>query len=46
MKAFGKQTIGKTFGNCREKSPDRSYLIPQIHGHPGVGQVYLELDST
>lgn len=30
---------GKSFGLSREKSPDRSYLIPQIHKHPGPGNV-------
>lgn len=30
---------GRTFGCAREKSPDRSYLVPQIHANPGPGQV-------
>lgn len=32
---------GKTFGLSRERSPDRSYLIPQIHKHPGPGNVQI-----
>lgn len=34
---------GLTFGLNREQSPDQSYLIPQIHKHPGVGAVTLFL---
>ena len=34
---------GLTFGSSRDKSPDNSYLIPQIHKHPGVGTVFLKL---
>lgn len=30
---------GKSFGLSRESSPDNSYLVPQIHKHPGPGQV-------
>ena len=30
---------GKTFGSSRDKSPDTSYLVPQIHKFPGPGQV-------
>ena len=30
---------GKSFGLSREKSPDRSYLIPQLHKNPGPGKV-------
>ena len=30
---------GKTFGNTRDGSPDRSYLVPQLHKVPGPGQV-------
>lgn len=26
---------GKSFGVSRDKSPDRSYLIPQLHKNPG-----------
>lgn len=40
------KTKGKTFGCAREKSPDRSYLIPQIHKNPGPGQVPHPLLST
>lgn len=36
---------GKTFGCARENSPDRSYLIPQNHKNPGVGQVRVILFS-
>jgi hypothetical protein len=32
---------GLTFGLNREQSPDQSYLIPQIHKHPGVGAVKI-----
>lgn len=32
---------GRTFGCAREKSPDRSYFIPQIHKNPGPGHVSL-----
>lgn len=34
---------GKTFGTSREISPDKSYLIPQIHKHPGPANVYLRV---
>jgi len=34
-----------SFGLSRELSPDQSYLIPQIHKHPGVGAVLLHLFS-
>ena len=30
---------GKSFGLSREGSPDRSYLIPQLHKVPGPGNV-------
>lgn len=30
---------GKSFGTAREKLPDRSYLIPQLHKNPGPGKV-------
>ncbi len=30
---------GKSFGLSRELSPDRSYLIPQLHKNPGPGKV-------
>lgn len=33
------KTKGLSFGQSREKSNDKSYLIPQIHIHPGVGAV-------
>ena len=36
---------GLSFGLSREQSPDQSYLIPQIHKHPGVGNVTLSLIS-
>ena len=36
---------GKSFGLSRDKSPDQSYLVPQIHKHPGVGQVIFQLCS-
>ena len=36
---------GLSFGLSRDQSPDRSYLIPQIHKHPGVGAVSLILFS-
>lgn len=32
---------GKTFGISRELSPDRSYLIPQLHKNPGPGNVFF-----
>ena len=35
---FAKQK-GKSFGVARDKRKDSSYLIPQIHKHPGVGKV-------
>lgn len=43
---FTEKKKGKTFGCAREKSPDRSYLIPQIQANPGPGQVILTLFST
>ena len=30
---------GKSFGLSRQQSPDRSYLVPQLHKVPGPGQV-------
>lgn len=30
---------GKSFGLSRDSSPDRSYLVPQLHKMPGPGQV-------
>lgn len=36
---------GKTFGLSRDVSPDQSYLVPQIHKHPGVGAVPFSLFS-
>jgi len=35
--------MGRThaFGMSREKSPDRSYLIPQLQKIPGPGQVTI-----
>lgn len=42
---FEEKHKGKTFGCAREKSPDRSYLIPQIHKNPGPGQVPHPLPS-
>lgn len=36
---------GQTFGLSRDRSPDQSYLVPQIHKHPGVGAVILFLFS-
>lgn len=32
---------GKTFGISRDLSPDRSYLIPQLHKNPGPGKVFI-----
>ena len=43
---FEEKKKGRTFGCSREKSPDRSYFIPQIHKNPGPGQVALSLFST
>ena len=37
---------GKSFGTAREKLPDRSYLVPQLHKVPGPGQVIFERFST
>lgn len=37
------KTRGLSFGLSREQSPDQSYLIPQIHKHPGVGTVKFPL---
>jgi hypothetical protein len=34
---------GKSFGLSREQLPDQSYLVPQIHKHPGVGAVFFLL---
>lgn len=34
---------GKSFGASRDRSPDRSYFIPQIHKNPGPGNVSLFL---
>ncbi len=31
---------GKSFGGARERSPDRSHFIPQIHKNPGPGNVH------
>lgn len=39
------KTKGVTFGSSRQKSNDRSYLIPQIHFHPGPGAVAYNLFS-
>lgn len=36
---------GLTFGLSRDGSPDRSYLIPQIHKNPGPGKVNFYLFS-
>ena len=36
---------GKSFGTAREKLPDRSYLVPQLHKNPGPGLVLLILSS-
>ena len=36
---------GLTFGLSREQSPDQSYMVPQIHKHPGVGAVPFHLFS-
>lgn len=33
---------GVSFGVSREDSKDRSYLVPQIHFHPGSGKVKLK----
>jgi len=30
---------GLTFGLSRDVSPDRSYLVPQLHKNPGPGKV-------
>ena len=30
---------GKSFGTSRDRSPDRSYFIPQLQQIPGPGQV-------
>lgn len=34
---------GKSFGLGRDYSPDRSYLMPQLHKNPGPGKVILNL---
>jgi hypothetical protein len=39
---FEEKKKGRTFGCAREKSPDRSYLIPQIQLNPGPGQVRMQ----
>lgn len=36
---------GLSFALSRDQSPDQSYLIPQIHKHPGVGAVKSYLFS-
>jgi hypothetical protein len=36
---------GLSFAVSRDQSPDQSYLIPQIHNHPGVGAVNTNLFS-
>lgn len=36
---------GLSFAVSRDQSPDQSYLIPQIHKHPGVGAVLSRLFS-
>ena len=36
---------GVSFAVSRDQSPDQSYLIPQIHKHPGVGTVTHSLFS-
>jgi hypothetical protein len=40
------KTKGLSFAVSRDQSPDQSYLIPQIHKHPGVGHVTTALFST
>ena len=35
---FEEKNRGKSFGLSRDKSPDRSYLIPQLEKMPGPGQ--------
>lgn len=37
---------GKSFGQARDKLPDNSYLVPQMHKMPGPGQVLLFIFST
>lgn len=37
---------GKSFGLHREKLPDNSYLVPQLHKIPGPGGVSIALFST
>ena len=37
---------GKTFGNSREKSPDRSYHKMQVWNNPSPNQVLDYLQST
>lgn len=37
---------GKSFGLHREKLPDNSYLVPQLHKIPGPGGVSFVLFST
>lgn len=36
---------GLSFAVSRDQSPDQSYLIPQIHKHPGVGAVIISIFS-
>ena len=38
---IGQAKKGIGFGASREESPDRSYLVPQIHTNPGVGEVAM-----
>ena len=40
---FDDKARGKSFGLSRESSPDRSYLIPQLHKVPGPGKVQISL---
>jgi hypothetical protein len=41
LKTFVEETKskGKSFGTARDKLPDNSYLIPQMHKIPGPGAV-------
>ena len=36
---------GLSFAVSQDQTPNHSYLIPQIHKHPGVGAVLFELFS-
>lgn len=36
---------GKSFGTTREKLPDNSYLVPQLHKVPGPGFVLIKICS-